>query len=466
MQPTPQLAPTNQIAPPRLLAGQTMAAAQSKTLPNATNFLEQLATALAACVATAKPAAAGGAALLTPAGPVAAAEPAAAQVATDQGAQQIAPVQTAPVQGVPDPVQTTPVPAVGTLPLPPSTVVNQQQPDGVAQRARPPHTDRRESKSATTATTTEDATGTDQSVAIAIQPLPLALPVPVDAMLPAQQGPGNATATGDAETTPAIAAKAVDHVPGAKQTIVDAAPSDVQPAGTHAPHRADLLPASTQPGSDQLDTSQSTTTQATTPSATQLPLHPLSRDTATAPAPASASAAPASATNAHVASPAAQVAPALVAIGHAPDGAQRLTMRLAPPELGQVQIRIDRPPDAPARVEITVEKTETLTLLLRDQPQLLHALDQAGVRPEGRSVTFHIVAPEPPPRMDATSVPSPSGATSNGLAGEYSQSASRQGGQSPQQQQTAADGSDEAAQSDAAPPAWARWSRAGLDITA
>jgi len=142
-------------------------------------------------------------------------------------------------------------------------------------------------------------------------------------------------------------------------------------------------------------------------------------------------------------------------------------MRLAPPELGQVEIRIDRPPDAPARVDITVEKPETLTLLLRDQPQLLHALDQAGVPPEGRSVTFHVVAPEPPARMDAASIPSPSGPASNGLAGEYSQGASRQGGESAQQQQqTAADGSDEAAQADATPPPWARWSRTGLDITA
>jgi hypothetical protein len=300
-----------------------------------------------------------------------------------------------------------------------------------------------------------------------MQPLPLALPAPVDAMLPAQQGQANATAASDAEATPAIATQAVGHAPGAKPTIA-AASSEVQPAGTHAPpHRADLLPAATQFGSDQPDTSQSTTTQATTPSGTPLALHSLPGDAATAPAAKSASAAPTSAPNAHVASPAAQVAPALVAMGHAPDGAQRLTMRLAPPELGQVQIRIDRPPDAPARVEITVEKTETLTLLLRDQPQLLHALDQAGVPPEGRSVTFHIVAPEPPTRMDATSVPSPSGAASNGLAGEYSQSASRQGGQSSQQQQqTAADGSDEAAQADAAPPPWAHWSRTGLDITA
>ena len=81
-------------------------------------------------------------------------------------------------------------------------------------------------------------------------------------------------------------------------------------------------------------------------------------------------------------------------MAHAPDGTQRLTLRLDPPELGHVQIRIDRPPDAPARVEITVEKPETLTLLLRDQPQLQRALDQAGVPPDGRSVTFHIATAE------------------------------------------------------------------------
>ncbi len=138
MQQAPQLAPTNQIASPRLPAGQPMVAAQSKALPNTTGFLDQLATALAACVATAKPAAAGGAAQLTPPGPVAA-----AQVAAEQGAQQIAPVQSAPAQAVPDPVQTVPVPAIGALPLPPA-VVTQQQPDGAAQRPRPAHADRRE----------------------------------------------------------------------------------------------------------------------------------------------------------------------------------------------------------------------------------------------------------------------------------------------------------------------------------
>ena len=152
MQPAPQLAATNQTAPPRLLSGQPMAAAQPRALPNATGFFEQLATALAACVATAKPAAAGGAAQLTPPGPVAA-----AQDEAEQGAKQIAPVQGAPVQAVPDPLQAAQVPAVGTLPLPPPTVVTQQQPDGLAQRARPTHMDRRESKGTPTATTTAEA---------------------------------------------------------------------------------------------------------------------------------------------------------------------------------------------------------------------------------------------------------------------------------------------------------------------
>ena len=82
------------------------------------------------------------------------------------------------------------------------------------------------------------------------------------------------------------------------------------------------------------------------------------------------------------------------------DGTQRVTMRLDPPELGRVQVRIDRPTDAPARVEITVEKAETLTLLLRDQTQLQRALDQAGVPAEGRSVTFHVASPEPAPRSE------------------------------------------------------------------
>ena len=58
---------------------------------------------------------------------------------------------------------------------------------------------------------------------------------------------------------------------------------------------------------------------------------------------------------------------------------QHLTIHLTPPELGKLEVRIDRPTDAPARVEIKVEHAHTLDLLSQDQPKLQQALDQAGV---------------------------------------------------------------------------------------
>jgi hypothetical protein len=155
------------------------------------------------------------------------------------------------------------------------------------------------------------------------------------------------------------------------------------------------------------------------------------------------------------------VAPVLVSLRQSQDGVQQLTVRLDPPELGHVQVRISRPPEAPAHVEITVEKAATLTLLLRDQPQLQHALDQAGVPAEGRSVTFHIASPEPAPRGgEPATAPAP-GVASGGPSGDGSHRAGRQGGQ-PGHQGGAADNSE----TDFAPIARPAWLRGGLDITA
>jgi hypothetical protein len=157
------------------------------------------------------------------------------------------------------------------------------------------------------------------------------------------------------------------------------------------------------------------------------------------------------------ASPAAQIAPALVQIGHAPDGAQRLTVHLEPPDLGQVQVRIDRPADAPARVEITVEKPETLTL--RDQPQLQHALDQAGVPAEGRSVTFHVAPTEPSARSEPSTAPAP-GVASGGPSSDGSQNTARNGGR-PEQRSGNGESVDAST-----PVALTSRVRGGLDITA
>ena len=152
-----------------------------------------------------------------------------------------------------------------------------------------------------------------------------------------------------------------------------------------------------------------------------------------------------------------QVSAALVSLSAGGDGTQRMTLRLEPAELGQVQIRIDRAPDAPARVDITVERPETMTLLLRDQPQLQRALDVAGVPTDGRSLTLHLATPD---------LVAPSAGTQGGMAanagsgqGGGNGSGARSGGQG---------GTEESA--DTAPDdttaALPRWLRAGLDITA
>ena len=159
------------------------------------------------------------------------------------------------------------------------------------------------------------------------------------------------------------------------------------------------------------------------------------------------------------ASPASQLAPVLVSLANGPGGTQRLTLRLAPPELGHVQIRIDRPQDAPPRVDITVERSATLTLLLRDQPQLQRTLDQAGVPQDGRTVTFHLAPPEAnaSPGTPPTFAP---GAGTAGQTGDGWQGHWRQGGGPQHRDPATADDTDF---TPAPPPTWLR---AGLDITA
>jgi flagellar hook-length control protein FliK len=226
--------------------------------------------------------------------------------------------------------------------------------------------------------------------------------------------------------------------------LQSAVPDGPSPATHDAIGAADIAPVS-QPSS-QVATEASL---ALVPASTQ--------PSATAPATPTAAAASKPTT----ASPAEQVAPVLVSMAHAPDGAQRLTLRLDPAELGHVQIHIDRPSDAPARVEITVERSETLLLLLRDQPQLQRALDQAGVPSDGRSVTFHVATPEAGLRHDGGSTTGGTGAGSSN-SGDASNGASHQGGRPARGRFADADDTN-IDYARAAPPGWAR---VGLDITA
>jgi len=157
-----------------------------------------------------------------------------------------------------------------------------------------------------------------------------------------------------------------------------------------------------------------------------------------------------------------QVSAALLSLSRGADGAQSMTLRLEPAELGQVAIRIDRPTDAPAHVDIAVERPETMTLLLRDQPELQRALDQAGVPSDGRSLTLHLASPDSM---------TPSAGAHGGLAANAGsgQGGGTSGGSNGSGTRTSGTGntdeSGDLAQDDAPVPL-PRWLRAGLDITA
>jgi hypothetical protein len=173
---------------------------------------------------------------------------------------------------------------------------------------------------------------------------------------------------------------------------------------------------------------------------------------------AAAASASVSQPDAAAAAPTQQVAAAVVSLAGAPGGGQRMTLRLEPAELGQVQIRIDRPTDAPAQVEITVQRPETLTLLLRDQPQLQRALDQAGVPADGRGVTLHITAPE-------SAASSGNSASSSVAAGaDPGQGGGSGAGTRSGEQGRSGNAADQDPDDTSIP--LPRWLRAGLDITA
>ena len=61
---------------------------------------------------------------------------------------------------------------------------------------------------------------------------------------------------------------------------------------------------------------------------------------------------------------------------------------LAPEELGSVSITVARTSAGPTAIHVVADRLETLHLLQTGHADLTHALDQAGVAPEGRVVSF------------------------------------------------------------------------------
>ncbi len=148
------------------------------------------------------------------------------------------------------------------------------------------------------------------------------------------------------------------------------------------------------------------------------------------------------------------VTPVLIAIAAPaqPGAPQLLTIRLDPAELGRVQVRIERTEGGPVKVELAVERADTLMLLQRDQPQLQAALDLAGIPPEGRTVHLSL-APDRSPGNAGPSLAADAGPGGGGQRPGQGYGHPGESGRNTPEPHVAG-------------PSRSTWGRAGLDITA
>ena len=181
---------------------------------------------------------------------------------------------------------------------------------------------------------------------------------------------------------------------------------------------------------------------------------------------------PVSSTDQGATPPAEQLGSILVASTRTVAGNQQLTVRLDPPELGRVNIAIAQPRAGAASVTLTVERPETLLMVLRDAPALHRALDRAGIPAEARTVTFELAPQRAPSPQQAHGQGSHSAGPAFDLAARDQWQ--RPGRQMPQRDADGTDiakGANDASDANDEPtedrPAYARmWQRAGIDITA
>lgn len=71
-------------------------------------------------------------------------------------------------------------------------------------------------------------------------------------------------------------------------------------------------------------------------------------------------------------------------------GKNRFEIRLDPPELGRIDVRLDMDKDGNVTSRMIVERSETLDLLRRDAQQLERALNQAGLKTSDNALEFSL----------------------------------------------------------------------------
>lgn len=77
-------------------------------------------------------------------------------------------------------------------------------------------------------------------------------------------------------------------------------------------------------------------------------------------------------------------------VQHADNGVNRFQLRLDPPELGRVEVRMEISSEGKLTAVIAVERPETLDLLQRDARALERSLEDAGLRTGNNSLSFSL----------------------------------------------------------------------------
>jgi flagellar hook-length control protein FliK len=72
------------------------------------------------------------------------------------------------------------------------------------------------------------------------------------------------------------------------------------------------------------------------------------------------------------------------------NGVNRFEIRIDPPELGRVNVRLDMSVEGRAQAHLTVDRPETLDLMLRDARVLERALSDAGLNTDRNSLSFSL----------------------------------------------------------------------------
>ena len=74
----------------------------------------------------------------------------------------------------------------------------------------------------------------------------------------------------------------------------------------------------------------------------------------------------------------------------AQSGSNQFDIKLDPPELGRIDVRLDVDSSGQVTSHITADRPETLTLLQSQQPQLERALEQAGLKTADNGLQFSL----------------------------------------------------------------------------